>query len=106
MNYQEFKQKVNDTKQDICREVYQQNQESIRIKKEKTAIKNFEIIFDAVFKISYIKGFQAMSMRDLSRETNLSMGALYGYFKSKEELLAIIQRQGRSMVKRISVRLP
>jgi AcrR family transcriptional regulator len=101
MNYSEFKQKINDTKQDICREVYQKNQDSIRIKKEKTAIKNFEIIFDAVFKISYAKGFQAMSMRDLSSETNLSMGALYGYFKSKDELLGIIQRQGRSMVQRV-----
>jgi AcrR family transcriptional regulator len=101
MNYSDFKKKINETKQDICRDVYQRNQDTIRIKKEKTAIKNFEIIFDAVFKISYNKGFQAMSMRDLSRETNLSMGALYGYFKSKDELLAIMQRQGRSMVKGI-----
>ena len=101
MTYEEFKQRISDTKQDICREVYLQNQDSIRIKKEKTAIKNFEKIFDAVFKISYTKGFQAMSMRDLSRETELSMGALYGYFTSKDELLGIIQRQGRSMVNRV-----
>ncbi|MBU1170706.1 MAG: TetR/AcrR family transcriptional regulator [Proteobacteria bacterium] len=103
MTYAEFKQKITETKQTICREVYRENQENIRIKKEKTAIKNFEIIFDAVFKISYTKGFQAMSMRDLSRETGLSMGALYGYFKSKDELLEIIQRQGRSMVKGVLV---
>jgi TetR/AcrR family transcriptional regulator, cholesterol catabolism regulator len=99
MKYAEFKQKINDSKQDICREVYRQNQDNIRIKKEKTAVKNFEKIFDAVFKITYSKGFQAMSMRDLSSETGLSMGALYGYFKSKDELLAIIQRQGQSMVR-------
>lgn len=101
MTYSEFKRKISDSKEDICREVYQKNQDSIRIKKEKTAVKNFEKIFDAVFKISYSKGFQAMSMRDLSRETNLSMGALYGYFTSKDELLGIIQRQGRTMVKRV-----
>lgn len=101
MNYNDFQNTITDTIEDICREVYQSNQDSIRIKKEKTAIKNFEKIFDAVFKISYAKGFQAMSMRDLSKETSLSMGALYGYFSSKEELLEIIQRQGRSMVKRI-----
>lgn len=99
MTYEEFKKKISDSKQDICRDVYRKNQDNIRIKKEKTAIKNFEKIFDAVFKISYTKGFQAMSMRDLSSETGLSMGALYGYFKSKDELLGIIQRQGRSMVK-------
>lgn len=99
MTYEEFKKKISDSKQDICRDVYRENQDNIRIKKEKTAIKNFENIFDAVFKISYIKGFQAMSMRDLGSETGLSMGALYGYFKSKEELLGIIHRQSRSMAK-------
>lgn len=99
MTYDTFKKRMNDSNQDICRDVYRRNQDNIRVKKEKTAIKNFEKIFDAVFKISYAKGFQAMSMRDLSRETGLSMGALYGYFKSKDELLTIIQRHGRFMVK-------
>jgi len=72
----------------IGREVFLDNQDDIRIKKEKTAVKNFEKIFDAVFQITYEKGFQAM-------------GSLYGYFKGKEELLAIIQRQGRSMIQRV-----
>ncbi|MFA6011243.1 MAG: TetR/AcrR family transcriptional regulator [Desulfobacteraceae bacterium] len=101
MTYSDFKREISDSKEDICREVYLKNQDFIRIKKEKTAVKNFEKIFDAVFKISYSKGFQSMSMRDLSRETGLSMGALYGYFTSKDELLGIIQRQGRSMVERV-----
>lgn len=105
MNYAEFQRQVTESKEDICREVYFSNQENIRIKKEKTAVKNFEKIFDAVFKISYSKGYQAMSMRDLSNESGLSMGALYGYFKSKEELLKIIQRQGRGMIKRVLVSL-
>ena len=42
-----------------------------------------------------------MSMRDLSREANLSMGALYSYFASKEELVAMLQNQRRSVTKRI-----
>jgi AcrR family transcriptional regulator len=42
-----------------------------------------------------------MSMRVLGRETNLSMGALYSYFSSKEELLAILQHQRRAITKRI-----
>ncbi len=103
MDYAEFQRLITESKEDICREVYLKNQENIRIKKEKTAVKNFEKIFDAVFKISYSKGFQAMSMRDLSNESGLSMGALYGYFASKEELLKIIQHQGRSMIKRVLV---
>ncbi len=101
MKYADFLKLMDDSKESICKQVYEENKETIRIKKEKTAVKNFEKIFDAVFKITYRKGFQAMSMRDLSAETELSMGALYAYFKSKGELLTIIQKQGRSMLKKV-----
>jgi AcrR family transcriptional regulator len=101
MDYAEFQKQVSLSKQDICREVFAQNRNSIRVKKEDTVLKNLERIFSATLKISYEKGFQAMSMRDLSRETRLSMGALYSYFASKEELLAILQHQRRTITKRI-----
>ncbi len=101
MNYHEFEKSMNRFGDTICKEVFEENQDAIRIKKEKTAVKNFKKIFDAVFQITYEKGFQAMSMRDLSARTQMSMGSLYGYFKGKEELLAIIQRQGRTMIERV-----
>jgi len=101
MNYAEFQKQVCLSKQDICREVYADNRKSIRVKKENTVVKNLERIFSATLKIGNKKGFQAMSMRDLGRETNLSMGALYSYFSSKEELLAILQHQRRTITKRI-----
>lgn len=101
MNYHEFKKSMKNSGETICKEVFQENQDAIRIKKEKTAVKNFTKIFDAVFQITYEKGFQAMSMRDLSARTAMSMGSLYGYFKGKEELLSIIQRQGRTMIERV-----
>lgn len=101
MDYAEFQKQVNLSKQDICREVFAQNRTSIRVKKENTVVKNLERIFSATLKISNKKGFQAMSMRDLSRETHLSMGALYSYFSSKEDLLAMLQHQRRTITKRI-----
>ena len=101
MDYTEFQKQVSLSKQDICREVYTENRKSIRVKKEDTVVRNLERIFSATLKISNQKGFQAMSMRDLSRETHLSMGALYSYFSSKEELLAMLQHQRRMMTKRI-----
>ncbi|MBF0467931.1 MAG: TetR/AcrR family transcriptional regulator [Desulfamplus sp.] len=101
MKYTEFKKIIDSFGSEIYREVFQENQENIRIKKEKTAVKNFEKIFDAVFQITYEKGFQAMTMRDLSRCTNMSLGSLYTYFASKEELLAIIHRQGASMIRNV-----
>ena len=60
---------------------------------------NLEKILAAVFSITYKKGFQAMSMRDLSAKTGMSLGALYAYFPGKEQLLDIIQAQGRTLVK-------
>jgi len=101
MNYAEFQTQVSLSKQDICREVFADNRKAIRVKKEGIVVKNLERIFDATLNISNKKGFQAMSMRDLSKETNLSMGALYSYFSSKEELLEMLQHQRRTITKRI-----
>jgi len=101
MTYAEFQKEIKISKQDICREVYANHRNSIRVKKENTVVKNLERIFSATLKISNKKGFQAMSMRDLGREANLSMGALYSYFTSKEDLLAMLQDQRRTITKRI-----
>ena len=101
MDYADFQKKINLSKFELCREVYRDNRNSIRVKKEEKVVKNLERIFSATLRISNRKGFQAMSMRDLSREANLSMGALYSYFASKEELVAMLQNQRRSVTKRI-----
>jgi len=101
MDYAEFQKQINLSKFDLCREVYRKNRSSIRVKKENKVVKNLERIFSATLKISNRKGFQAMSMRDLSREANLSLGGLYAYFASKEELLAMLQNQRRAVTKRI-----
>ncbi|HDP80578.1 MAG TPA: TetR/AcrR family transcriptional regulator [Spirochaetes bacterium] len=74
------------------------NRDRIRIKKDDVAVKNLTRIMDGVLELSARKGFSAMSLRDLSRETGLSMGALYSYFAGKDELLDMIQRQGTKVV--------
>jgi len=101
MNYLKFKKSVSNYAKDFFNEDFFENCKNIRIKKESVVAKNLEIIFDATLKISNKKGFQAMSMRDLSREAGLSMGALYSYFSSKEDLLKMLQSQRRSITKRI-----
>jgi AcrR family transcriptional regulator len=101
MNYEAFQKLVNISKEDIYRDTFEENRDRIRVKKETTVVKNLEKIFDATLGISNKKGFQAMTMRDLSAETGLSMGALYSYFSSKEELLENLQNQSRTMIKRI-----
>ena len=99
-SFNAFKERYELSREEMTRELFNENRETIKIKKEKTALKNLQKIIDAVFSIAMKKGFTAMSMRDLCEESGLSMGGLYGYIKSKEELLALIQGQGRRMLER------
>jgi len=99
-SFSAFKERFEVSREEMTRELFRENAGSIRVKKEATAVRNLERIIDAVFSISMEKGFQAMSMRDLCNESGFSMGGLYGYIKGKEELLALIQRQGRRILER------
>jgi AcrR family transcriptional regulator len=52
------------------------------------------------------KGYQGASMRDLSRETGMSLAGLYYYFESKERLLYLIQKHTfTTIVERLKTRL-
>jgi AcrR family transcriptional regulator len=51
------------------------------------------------------KGFHQTSMRDICREANMSIGAVYNYFKSKEEILAAMTREGRQAKREVLERL-
>jgi TetR/AcrR family transcriptional regulator, cholesterol catabolism regulator len=101
MTFQEFSRRVMVSVEDLCRDFYRENRATIKIKKEDTAVKNLVTIVNTTLKLSYKKGFDAMSLRDLSRESGLSMGALYSYFGSKEDLLSMIQYHGQLAVERI-----
>lgn len=65
--------------------------ERIGVKRRKPALENMEKIFGATFKLANEVGFRAMSLRDLCRETGLSMGGLYGYIESKDQLAEMIE---------------
>jgi AcrR family transcriptional regulator len=52
------------------------------------------------------KGYEGASMRDLSRETQMSLAGLYYYFESKERLLFLIQKHTfTTVVQRLKSRL-
>ncbi len=100
-NYQSFQKVARFSKEDFYKQAFVEDCNTIRIKKEKVAVKNLEKIFEATFRICTRKGFQGMTMRDLSTESGLSMGALYSYFATKEELLNTLQRVGNSFITRV-----
>jgi AcrR family transcriptional regulator len=52
------------------------------------------------------KGYEGASMRDLSRESGMSLAGLYYYFESKERLLFLIQKHTfTTIVQRLKARL-
>lgn len=101
MTYAQFQKRASLSRADICQEILGDHRGSIKTKKEPRAVKNLELIFDATLQVSNRKGFQAMTMRDLSQASGLSMGALYSYFSSKEELLEMVQSTGRKVTGRL-----
>ena len=100
-DFKAFTQRVNALKQECCLALFAENRTAFQIKKEKTIAKNLERIFNAALKVSNRKSFHAMSMRDLSREAGLSIGALYNYFSGKEELLGMMQRHRRMISRQV-----
>lgn len=90
--------------EDICRGFYMSNRDTIKIKKEAVAVKNLVTILNTTLRLSNEIGFQSMTLRDLSRESELSMGALYNYFSSKDELFKIIHLNGMTLITNILIR--
>ena len=50
-------------------------------------------IIDAAFRCFMEKGFHNTTMQDIYKATNLSPGAVYNYFSSKEEIVVAANRQ-------------
>ena len=71
--------------------ILDRNAERIGVKRRKPALENLEKIFNATFRMANERGFRAMNLRDLCRETGLSMGGLYGYISGKDQLAEMIE---------------
>ena len=70
--------------------LFARNQDRIKSKKVDIAANNLKKIFEATFKLSAKIGFHEMSLRDLSRETGISMGGLYSCLSKKEDIALMV----------------
>jgi len=104
LTYDKFGRENSISLEDICRDFFLSSRETIKIKKESVAVKNLATILNTTLRLSNDTGFQSMTLRDLSRESNLSMGALYNYFSSKDELFKIIHLNGMNLITHILVK--
>ena len=86
--------------------IYDRHRDSIRTKRIKVALPNLERIISTTLRISNQSSFHSMSLRDLSREAEMSMGALYSYIESKERLSAMILAHVLFLVETVLVPSP
>ena len=104
-----FKKQMPFNQSSIYRLVFRAFSNRIQVRREEAAVPNLEKILKATFRLSGRHSFDAMSLRDLSKETGISMGGLYNYIGSKEDLAHMIEsfmdihvrNTGRAFVDRI-----
>lgn len=103
-DYESFKLDLSLSKTEICRELFRENPDLIRIKKEHVAVGNLVRIIDSTLRLANGGGFQAMSLRDLSADCGMSLGGLYAYIRNKDDLIHLIQRHGFKLTQRTMLR--
>lgn len=91
MQFEGFKAKFPYRGKSVYSRLFALHCKNIKTKKEKFAVNNLEKIFRATFKISSKIGFHEMSLRELCRETELSMGGIYSCIESKEMIAIMIK---------------
>lgn len=99
-DFESFKADLSLSKVEICRELYRKNKDLVRIQNEEIAVKNLVRIIDSTLRLAGAKGFHAMSLRDLSADSNFSIGGLYAYIRNKDDLLYLIQNHGFMLTRR------
>jgi TetR/AcrR family transcriptional regulator, cholesterol catabolism regulator len=89
------------TTEALCRYMLERQRDTISVQKPEFALRKLNVIIAAALDLSNRKGFQAMSLRDLSRVSGVSMGGLYAYFDSKITLLDMILSEVTAAVQRV-----
>jgi len=70
--------------------LFDRHADVVQTRKAKFAVANLERILTATFAISSTSGFDKMSLRDLSKRTGMSMGAIYSCISKKEDIALMV----------------
>ena len=70
--------------------LFERHSDLMQTQKKRFAVANLEKILTATFNISTLSGFEKMSLRDLSKQAGMSMGAIYSCITKKEDIAYMI----------------
>ena len=88
--YQQFLQTFPLQGERLYEVLFHQHSDSIQTQKLSFAVANLQKIMAATFTLSTSIGFSRMSLRDLSRATGMSMGAIYSCIQKKEDIVLMV----------------
>lgn len=88
LNFRSFRRLVNYEEANLYQEMYLNH--PFQITNQRIAVKRLKKICDATFFLANQGGFQSMTLRQLSEKSGMSMGGLYAYISSKEDLALLI----------------
>lgn len=92
MDFSTFCKRYKLTKNELFSEFFEVFKDTFEVKNKNLAIKKLQKIMTATFKLSASQGFANMTLRQLSQETQISMGGLYAYIKNKQQLSLFIHQ--------------
>ena len=101
-HFAEFKRVSPIDASNVWQVLIERNAERVPVKRPEVARDNLRRIVESTFRLANKAGFGAMTLRDLSRETGLSMGGLYGYITSKDDLASMIE----DMIRHVAGAIP
>jgi len=85
----------------LCTRILARHRATISVQKPHVAVANLMRVIDATLTLSNRHGFHAMTLRELAKESGLSMGGLYSYFDNKETLLSMILEEVSATVNEV-----
>src|SRR5512139_2099545 len=68
------------------------------IKNESLVRKRRQQIFEAVVRLFSKKGYHSTTLREISKASNITLGSLYDYISTKEDILFLIQESATRAV--------
>jgi AcrR family transcriptional regulator len=72
---------------------------SVRPPKQRRSQESLERVLDASTKLLAAKGFDAFTIQDVSQHSDVSVGAIYARFGSKESLLRAVHRHAMERIR-------
>jgi AcrR family transcriptional regulator len=101
--FSEFKRATPIDAATVWQVLIERNAERVPVKRPEVARENLRRIIESTFRLANKAGFGAMTLRELSQEAGLSMGGLYGYITSKDDLASMMEDMIRYVAGEIPV---